>query len=269
MSVDRAVLAAILSFAPIGLDGQEVVGRGMSLDTLWHSASAYASVIVDLPKDFDSTQAYPAVVALHGFGGSYDSFRRIAPALTEAGFIVVFPEAPYSYLADGQRRYSWGLNTWTPVPLTADPELDFQTLALTVEEFIPSALARVRAEYDVSRAYVLGYSQGAIYGFLTAFYNSSDFSGIVAFALAGFTRDWATVRGGELEDGNHIPVFLGHGDADSRAPFAEAQRARDLLSEAGYQVRLHGFVGGHEVPSEALAEAVDWLVAVHSKGGSP
>jgi len=230
-------------------------------DTLWFQTAAYFPVMVERPEDFDTARAYPAVVALHGFDSSYDAFRRISPALTGAGFITIFPKAPYSYPPTAPDiQASWGLNMWTPPPLTDDQELDALTTDLTARKFIPAALQRVRREYRLGPVYVLGFSQGAIYALVTALYNRDDFSGVVAFGLAGFSRDWKAAYGDILGDGNHLPIYLALGRSDKYIPVEDIERARDVLTEAGYRVTLRLFEGGHSVPPEELARAVDWLV---------
>jgi len=217
--------------------------------------------MVERPKDFDKTKSYPAVVALHGFGSSYDSFRRISPALTDAGFITIFPKAPYSYPPTAPDvQASWGLNMWTPPPLTDSQELDSLTTDLTARRFIPAALQRVREEYRLGPVYVLGFSQGAIYGLVTALYNRDDFNGVVAFGLAGFSRDWEAAYGGILGDGNQLPIYLALGRSDKYIPVEDIERAQAVLTEAGYRVTLRLFEGGHSVPPEELARAAEWLV---------
>ena len=77
------------------------------VDELFFEGPALFPVLVGRPADFDPARSYPAVVALHGFGGatgSTASFRRVAPAFTKAGFVVMFPEAPYSYAEEGDSR---------------------------------------------------------------------------------------------------------------------------------------------------------------------
>jgi phospholipase/carboxylesterase len=235
-------------------------------DTIWFEAPALFPMTVEVPEEFDPSRAYPAVVALHGFGSSATSFGRIAPVLTDAGFIGIIPRAPYVHQRSSEtEQYSWGLNLWTPPPLTDDPEVDLRSTQLTAFSFIPRAVEAVSREYELGNVYVLGFSQGAVYAFGAGFYNPELFSGIVVFGLAGFSRDWATMRGGVLEDGNHLPVFIGLGDADPMVPYEDAERMRDLLQESGYDVTLAGFSGGHALPREQLLRVMEWLVEIEGR----
>jgi predicted esterase len=233
-----------------------------SYTLLWHEAPALFPVIVETPADYDSTEVYPAIVALHGFGSSSEAFRRIAPVFTNAGFIVVFPEAPYKVPIDEPGDHiSWGLNTWTPPPLTDDPAIDTRSVELMVLEHIPAAIKRVEEEYKVGTKYILGFSQGAIYAFVTGFYNRDKFDGIIAFGLSGMPsiRDWLAQRGDSISDGNSLPVLLVSGTEDKMAPHSESEIALELLKQEGYDVTLLSFVGGHAVRDEELEKAAEWL----------
>lgn len=265
--MDRRYVSLALALVLVpwtALPGQQPqpAAHAANRDTLWFRAAAYFPVMVELPENFDSTRAYPAVVALHGFDSSYDSFRRVAPALTDAGFVTIFPRAPYSFPPTAPEvQASWGLNMWTPPPLTNDRELDSLSTELTAMRFIPNALERVRRAYRLGPVYLLGFSQGAIYAFVTGLQNRDEFSGIVAFGLAGFDPDWETAYGSVVGDGNQLPIYLGLGRSDHFVPVEDIERARDVLTDAGYRVTLRLFEGGHALPPEELARAVDWLVA--------
>lgn len=233
-----------------------------SYTLLWQEAPALFPVIVETPSDFDSTKVYPAIVALHGFGGNSESFRRIAPVFTSAGFIVILPEGPYRVPLEKPGNYiSWGLNTWTPPPLTDDPAIDTRSVELMVFEHIPAAIKRVEKEYKVGAKYILGFSQGAIYAFVTGFYNRDTFDGIIAFGLSGMPgiRDWLEQRGDSIKVGNTLPVLLVSGNEDKMAPHAESEIALKLLKQEGYDVTLLSFVGGHTVRDEELEKTVEWL----------
>lgn len=261
-AVHLSTFLLMWSSAVVAQEQVEAEG-GPKTDTVWFEAPALYPMAINVPEGFDPDRAYPAVVALHGFGSSVASFGRIVPALTEAGFISIIPTAPYVHQRSSEsEQRSWGLNLWTPPPLTDDPVLDLRTTQLTSFDFIPRAVEAAAQQYELGNVYVLGFSQGAVYAFGAGFYNAGLFDGIVVFGLAGFSRDWATMRGGVLEDGNHLPVFIGLGEADPMVPFSDAELMRDLLEEAGYDVTLSGFAGGHTLPQAELLRAVEWLKAV-------
>jgi predicted esterase len=229
---------------------------------LWQEAPVLSPVIVKLPANYDSTKTYPVIVALHGFGSSSEKFSWIARTFTNAGYIVMFPEAPYRVPSDEpDDHYSWGLNTWTPPPLTDDPAIDARSVELMTQEHIPAALKRVEEEYSIGKKYLFGFSQGAIYAFATGVYNVDTFDGIIAFGLSGMEsiRDWAKARGESISDGNSLPVLLVNGKEDKKAPYEQGVIALRVLREEGFDATLHSFEGGHSVPTAELEKCLEWL----------
>lgn len=182
----------------------------------------------------------------------------------QAGFIAVLPEGPYPVPSAERTRHStWELSTWTSElglgpPLTDDPAIERQSISLTIDHFLPSVIDRIREQYRVGPIYVFGFSLGGVYALVGGFYNRDQVEGIIAFG-AQFYRELFTVRGDRLEDGNRLRIRLVLGRSDPLVPFSHAERARDALEEAGYQVTLDEFDGGHAVPDDALTRAVDWL----------
>jgi predicted esterase len=233
---------------------------------LWHKASALFPVRVHLPEGFDSTRTYPTVIALHGYGSSSEQFARVGRAFARAGFLTVVPQGPYPVpLADSAAHATWQLSTWLSdlgvgPNLTDDLAIETQSSGITALEFLPSVLDRIQEQYRVGPVYTFGFSLGGVFALGSAFYNSDRFDGVIAFGIGkGIDRKMFTMQGGSLEDGSQLKVRLVLGRSDRLVPFSEAERLRDLLKTAGYDVTLDAFDGGHEVPDEALKRAVTWL----------
>ena len=66
--------------------------------------------------------------------------------------------------------------------------------------------------------------------------------------------DW--LEDGALERANGLRVFIAHGAEDG---IDRAYKARDLLSEAGVNVELHEFDGGHFIHLDTLHAAEQWM----------
>jgi len=58
-------------------------------------------------------------------------------------------------------------------------------------------------------------------------------------------------------------VFQSHGRGDPLLPFERAVELRDLLREAGLQVRFEEFGGGHEIPQSVL-DALGAFIRQHT-----
>jgi len=184
-------------------------GASSSLsELLWHQSRALFPIRVYSPADFDSERPYPAVIALHGFGGSSERFGRIGRAFAQAGFITAVPEGPYRVPSDEPGRHStWELSTWTEEyglgpPLTDDRAIEPLSGSLTVDDFFPSVIDRVREQYRVGPIYVFGFSLGGVYALVTGFHNRDQVDGIIAFG-ATYYRELFTARRDRV-DGNVV-----------------------------------------------------------------
>ena len=183
----RRVVFLVLAMVPCSTNGQDLVeaNEAPSARVLWHKAPALFPVRVVPPDGYDSTRIYPAVVALHGFGGSSTSFERIAQPFVQAGFIVILPEAPNPVPSDDSERHSsWTLTTFTTPPLTGDATLERRSALLTTIDFLPSAVDVVQERFQMGPSYIFGFSLGGFEALVTGFYNRERFDGIIAASSA-------------------------------------------------------------------------------------
>ena len=169
-------------------------------------------------------------------------------------------------MPDSSRHSTWQLSTWLSEleigpNLTDDLEIEAESNRITTFEFLPSVIDRIQAEYRGGPVYAFGSSMGGVFALAGGFYNRDRFEGVVAFGIgAGIDRDFFNMQGGSLEDGRDLKVRLALGRSDRLVPYSEVERLRDLMKEAGYDVTLDSFEGGHQVPDEALGRAVTWLL---------
>ena len=260
------VILLLTSIAPVSVVAQDNLAEAMrpEPELLWHKATVLFPVRVFLPDEFNSGRATPVVIALHGFGSSAERFERIGRAFAEAGFIAAVPDGPYTIPIDTPGRHStWELSTWTEEyglgpPLTDDVTIEALSANLTVDNFVPSVLERVQEQYRVEQVYLFGFSLGGVYALISGFHNRDQVDGMIAFG-ATFDQSFFTMRGDKLEDGSHLRIRLALGQSDPMVPMSNAEQALNAFSDAGYQVTLDKFDGGHTVPDGALKRAVLWL----------
>ena len=111
---------------------------------------------------------------------------------------------------------------------------------------------------------------------ITGIYHSGLFDGIVSFGPPGFggfrgpSRDGtprprrpSSLKGNTLAEGSGVRVLLVHGREDPHAPFVVSEYARDTLKDAGYDVTLRPFDGGHTVPKDQLDFVAKWIRKVN------
>ena len=206
-----------------------------TIDSGWHqlwSGSPSAHVLV--PAGYDSAQAYPLVVGLHGAGGTADGHRTFFGPYAESDhFLLLIPDS-----AD----YTWDgvLGRYGPDIATLD-----RALKATFE----------RARVDPTRITAEGFSDGASYALGVGIINPDLFTRIVAFS-PGFVT--------ETEVQTKKPkIFISHGRQDPILPIDRASRQIvPGLRNAGYEVDFREFDGGHEIPTDIARSATDFIVAV-------
>jgi len=224
--------------------------KAQRVDMVFVETPTLLATLVRTPEGFDPERAYPLFIALHGFGHSAERFLGVGAPFYSAGIIFASVRAPYPFLLeDGQLGYDWNLQH------LGRPGVGDRATELTVD-YILTLVAGLRARYAVDRVYLMGFSQGGVFAYMTAIPNHTEFDGLVVFA-APFDQSW--FPDGSLSEGKDLAVFVAHGDADQAISIAASERARDTLTALGYDVTLRPFAGGHTVPQEVVAEVIRWI----------
>jgi predicted esterase len=172
----------------------------------------------------------PLLLLLHGAGGSGEGVLRwIREAAEESAVAVLAPDSRDS--------------TWDAVHALFGPDV----------AFIDRALARAfeTLAVDPARVAIGGFSDGATYALSLGLENGDLFQRVVAFS-PGF-----------LVSGSRVGkprVFISHGTSDQILPIDRTSRAIvPGLRQRGYEVTLHEFEAGHEVPPAIAREGVAWV----------
>ena len=212
--------------------------------------SRYLEAILKLPAGYDSTRAFPLVVALHGNGGSAFGLAEVLAPLAAASFFVAVPQGDYPGAGGG---YSW----FDPSP---DRRLWAESDAHTVATVV-ALIEALRARYRIGKVIVLGFSQGASLAYLIAFRNPSLVSGVVAISggLPPIDTAGAIVHAPDVVAARSVRIFVARGDEDpyvSRRAFLDQ---RDFFASRGYAVTSFEFPGGHAVPDVVVSRVRAWL----------
>jgi predicted esterase len=185
-----------------------------------------------VPAGYHAASPAPLVLALHGAGGNVTGpLALLEPYAESKNFLIV---------AVNSSDY-----TWDGIIGSYGPDV----------AIINTALQRAFAQCNVDPARVVleGFSDGASYCLGLGLANGDLFKRLVAFS-PGFIHDSDSGRHGKPE------IFDSHGRQDSVLPIDSASRAivAELRAD-GYTVDFREFDGGHEVPPDIAAAAVDWL----------
>jgi predicted esterase len=110
-----------------------------------------------------------------------------------------------------------------------------------------------RLAIDPARIAVGGFSDGGSYALCLGLANGDLFVDVLAFS-PGFAAP-AVMTG-------RPRIFISHGDRDEVLPVERCgRRLAQALGEGGYEVAYREFAGGHAVPPEMVADAIDRFLA--------
>ena len=119
--------------------------------------------------------------------------------------------------------------------------------------YILDVIESLRERYSVGDVYLMGCSQGGTFTYYTAIAHHDLFAGLATF---GSRLNEARFSGAELAAANHLRAFVAGGRSDMGA---QPVRARFLLTEAGFDVELYEFDGGHTITVEGMKEFIAWV----------
>jgi len=198
---------------------------------LLETASEIMPYRMYVPASYSPSRSYPLIIALHGLGGTEDSFfdgyERKFPVLAEQhGYIVA---APLGYRVDGS--YGWGLGNPPADPATRRVQ-DYS------EQDVMRVLQLVKQQYkiDDSRIYLIGHSMGAIGTWKLAPKYPNVFAAIATFAGSG--------NPATLEQIKQVPQFVVHGDADATVNVQGSRAMVAKAKELGIDVKYIEVPGG-------------------------
>jgi poly(3-hydroxybutyrate) depolymerase len=210
-----------------------------------------------VPTKYSTSKAFPLIIALHGLGGTEDSFfegydRKLPELAEQHGYIVA---APLGYRVDGS--YGWGVGTTPADPITRRVQ-EFS------EQDVMQVLQRVLQLYkiDESRVYLMGHSMGGIGTWKIA----AKYPDIWA-AIGPISGNGAPAS---IERFRHIPEIVVHGDNDPTVAVAGSRAMVEKMKELGVDVKYIEVPGGTHgsVVGPNIGAVLDFFDA-HRKASSP
>jgi dienelactone hydrolase len=210
-----------------------------------------------VPTTYDGTKAYPLIIALHGLGGTEDSFfdgydKAFPPLAEQHGYIVA---APLGYRVDG--GYGWGVGN-PPADIVARQSRERS------EADVMQVLATVRQTYkiDPSRIYLMGHSLGAIGTWLIAPKYPEIWAAIGPISGSG--------NAASLERISRVPEIIVHGDDDRTVNVQGSRTMVAKLKELGTEFKYIEVPGGSHggVPAPNFPAIFDFFDA-HKKAAAP
>lgn len=173
----------------------------------------------------------PMLVFLHGATGTgHRHGRAVLAAADRYGVVLVAP--------DSRHHQTWDLIAGRAF----GPDIAY------LDRVLDAVVGRL--DIDTGRMAVGGVSDGASYALSIGLVNGDVFSSVVAFSPGFLAVPEPTGR---------PRVFVSHGRSDPILPFESCSGTLvPMLQQAGYEVELELFDGGHTVPPEVADAGLRW-----------
>jgi predicted esterase len=250
---DFASAQAVLTAATAGKNPFATMKGDFKRHYTLESAAEILPYRMYVPTAYDGSKAYPLIIALHGLGGTEDSFfdgydKKFVPLAEQHGYIVA---TPLGYRVDG--GYGWGVGMPPADPVTKQSQE-------RSEQDVMQVLQLVRQQYkiDESRIYLMGHSLGAIGTWKIAPKYPDIWAAISPISGSG--------NAASLERIKNVPEIIVHGDDDRTVNVQGSRTMVAKLKELGTEFKYIEVPGGSHggVPAPNFAAIFDFFDA-HKK----
>ena len=224
-------------------------------EVLYVKTSKLLELQVKLPHKFDSSRKYPLLIGLHGNGGNAEQILvAMYTAMKKEPLILAAPLGAYPNFPQlrGQ-HFSWEIQTRNQELWKIGDPLSIAN----IEEVVRV----LKNTYPISEVYILGFSQGAAYAFLTGFKYPGLAAGVISIGgiFPETDTEFSILQEKEIESGKKFRVFIAQGSNDRAIPIGFGAKTSEKLKKYGYEVEYQEYEGGHEISLELLKKIYIWM----------
>lgn len=200
---------------------------------------------IQLPAHMDPKKKYPTIFTLHGKGSNEKNMVGLVAPVSD-DFIIVGIRGNLT-LGAGFQYYELK-SLGNPIREMFDQSVH------QLEAFIDYATAKY--PIDVTKRYLLGFSQGAILSMTLALTMGDQLKGIVA--LNGYVPDFVKTEY-PLKSVREVSVFISHGEFDSIFPIRIGHETAAYFENQTSRLTFKTYPTDHGVSEENQRDFVKWL----------
>ncbi|MGB1251641.1 MAG: alpha/beta hydrolase [Candidatus Promineifilaceae bacterium] len=193
----------------------------------------------------DQKTERPTIVMLHGRSGTEDVAWVFARSLPKEWLLI----APRAIHTDHRGGYSWDVRPEGQWP----PEGAFDDATEALDQFINSLPDLYNA--DLSRLYLLGFSQGAAVSYSYARRYANKVKGVAG--LVGLTTLDAA-NSADIINLKDLPIFMAVGRRDTTVPMSIARDCAHALIAGGARLDYREYNTGHKLNSRGMRDLATW-----------
>ena len=205
-----------------------------------------------------------SVIWMHGLGDDGKGWSEVVPALNLPQSLAVrfiFPHAPVIAVTinNSMRMRAWYDIRQANLSERADLE-GVRTSQAHVDALIAREVSRGIA---ARRVILAGFSQGGAIALYAGVRYAERLGGVIGLStyLVGFDR----VAVEALAANRDVPIFMAHGTLDGVVQLAWAERSRDALRAAGWDVEWHTYPIEHSAVIDEIVAAGKFIQKVLTK----
>ena len=199
------------------------------------------------PKQVDPDQTYPVLFLMHGIGSNEQNMLSLVDGLEESFYV---------FSIRGQLSQPPGYAFFTIEGYGKPHREVFDDGVNKLTSFIDYACEQY--PLDVSRVYLLGFSQGAILAMTLGLTLGNRIKGIVA--LSGYIPAFVKEEY-KLKNVEQLSLFISHGEMDQILPFEWGKANNELFNELGADVTFKTYPEGHTVSHQNHKDFTNWLLS--------
>jgi phospholipase/carboxylesterase len=129
------------------------------------------------------------------------------------------------------------------------------------QEMIEQLIAKEKSRgVPMGRIVIAGFSQGGVIALQTGLRQPERIAGVMS--LSAYLPLPSKIEKERHAANRNVPIFLGHGIADTMVPLSLGIASRDQLQKLGYEIDWHQYPMPHSVCAEELEDISAWLTRV-------
>jgi len=197
--------------------------------------------LVTLPTE--KTEKLPVIILLHGYGSNESDLISLGTNLSKSSLIISV-RAPMPISENAFQ--------WFPIGKDADATESTRLLAA----FIPEIVKKHKA--DPKNVTLIGFSQGAMMCYQIGLRHPELVKAIAPLSGRILPTLKAKIKPGT--NLKNLKVFIAHGDADNRVPYAEAVAAEVYLKTLKNNPEFKTYKNlQHSIGNEEISDLKLWL----------